>query len=645
MKIKKTLLIRSIILLWGVLSSLPGIALPSIEYEYQICGDALKAAGQENWSKATLSLSGKQCPTVKKLVTYLRLKSDNSMGTFEEYTKFIGKNSKWPWIHVFKKRAELVVKKNDNPTQTLAWFKKYPPKMAKGVVAYIQALKQQGFPKEAKIILEKAWLHQDFSQDEEKILLTNYKNLISPALHLGRAQRLLRENKVEAANRLASYLPKNVRQFIKVRIALRDRKHDALKLLLTLSEKQRMDVGLIHDELKYRLRNDDLQAYAFFKKNKALIEQYPEVFWSSRHTLGRDLMTAGRYREAYQVIHRHGLIQGEKFVEAEWLLGWISLRFLNQPRQAFHHFDHLYQKVNTPYSRSKAAYWAGRAADAQKFPQEAHLWYQKSAYYPATYYGQLALKALDKPQNFHLKSLSFPLSEMRQFESHEFVRAIKLLHKAGLAEELLPFGYMFVQSSSPHEALMMLSLASSLSPQFAVGMADSMSIFHNTHYKEAYPQVDSKKETSLQCLEDAMIHALIRKESKFNPMALSQAGACGMMQVMPSTAKMVAQKLGIDFSETRLKTDPHYNMLIGTAYLKERLEDYQGSIILTLAAYNAGPGSVRKWIERYGDPRNPEVDPIDWVEKIPYSETRNYIQRVMENNVVYQAIFKVKEEE
>jgi len=149
----------------------------------------------------------------------------------------------------------------------------------------------------------------------------------------------------------------------------------------------------------------------------------------------------------------------------------------------------------------------------------------------------------------------------------------------------------------------------------------------------------------LQCLEDAMIHALIRKESKFNPMALSQAGACGMMQVMPSTAKMVAQKLGIDFSETRLKTDPHYNMLIGTAYLKERLEDYQGSIILTLAAYNAGPGSVRKWIERYGDPRNPEVDPIDWVEKIPYSETRNYIQRVMENNVVYQAIFKVKEEE
>ncbi|MBN9344081.1 MAG: hypothetical protein BGO76_06790 [Caedibacter sp. 38-128] len=642
MTIKNSLLIIHKILLWGIFVCMPGIALPSIEYEYQICGDALKAAGQEDWSKATLILKEKQCPTVKKLVTYLRLKSDNSMGSFEEYTSFIIKNPNWPWIHVFKKRAELVVGQSESSSKTLAWFKKHPPKMAKGLVAYVEALKQQGFPKEARVIIEKAWLHQDFSHEEEKILLANYKDLIPPARHLARAQRLLRENKVEAANRLALYLPKNVRQLIKVRLALRDRKHDALKLLRTLSEQQRLDVGLIHDELKYRLRNDDPHAYEFFKKHRHFIEQHPEDFWSARHTLGRDLMTGGRYQEAYQVIHRHGLKQGEKFVDAEWLLGWISLSFLKQPGQAFHHFNHLYQKVNSPYSRSKAAYWAGRAAQAQKLPQEAHLWYQKAAYYPATYYGQLALKALQKPQNFHLKSLSFPLSEVRQFENHEFVRAIKLLHKAGLIEELLPFGYMFVQSSSSHEALMMLSLASTLSPQFAVGMADSMSILHNTHYKEAYPQVNQKKGSSLQCLEEAMIHALIRKESKFNPTALSEAGACGMMQVTPSTAKMVAQKLGIPFSETRLRTDMRYNMLIGTAYLKERLQAYQGSVILTLAAYNAGPGSVKKWIERYGDPRNPEVDATDWVEKIPYGETRNYIQRVLENYVIYQAIFNIE---
>lgn len=618
------------------------MALPSIEYEYQICGDALKAAGQEEWSKATLIVSDKQCPTVKKLVTYLRLKSDHSMGSFEEYTYFIVKNPSWPWIYVFKKRAELVVGQNENSSQTLAWFRKHPPKMAKGVVAYVEALKKQGLPKEARVIIQKSWIHQDFSREEEKLLLTNYKNLISPALHLARAQRLLRENKVEAASRLAPYLPKNVRQLIKVRLALRDKKHDALKLVQGLPEQQRLDVGLIHDELKYRLRNDDPQAYEFFKKNRHLIEQYPEEFWSARHTLGRDLMTIGRYQEAYHVIHRHGLKQGEKFIDAEWLLGWISLRFLNKPIQAFHHFNHLYQKVNSPYSRSKAAYWAGRAAQAKKLPQEAHVWYQKAAYYPATYYGQLALKALHKPQNFQLKSLSFPLAEVRQFENHEFVRAIKLLHKAGLHEELLPFGYMYVQTSSPHEALMMLSLASTLSPQFAVGMADSMSILHNTHYKEAYPQVNQRNEASLQCLEEAMIHALIRKESKFNPTALSEAGACGIMQVTPSTAKMVAQKLGIHFSETRLKTDMHYNMLIGTAYLKERLQDYQGSLILTLAAYNAGPGSVKKWIERYGDPRSSEMNSIDWVEKIPYSETRNYIQRVIENYVIYQAILKAE---
>lgn len=631
------------IFIWSFLVNIPGIALPSIDHEYHLCGDALKAAGQENWSQATLLVNGKQCPTVKKIITYLHLKSDTSMGSFEEYTNFIVKNSTWPWIHVFKKRAELVVTKEENPSKIGVWFKKHPPKMAKGIVAYVEALKQQKLPKEARVILEKAWVHQDFSPDEEKILLANYKNLISSALHLARAQRLLRENKVEAANRLASYLPKSIRQFIKVRLALRTKKHDALKLLETLSAQQRLDVGLIHDELQYRLRHDDPQVYEIFRKNKHLIEQHPEDFWSVRHTLGRDLITAGRYPEAYQVIHRHGLKQGEKFVDAEWLVGWISLRFLKQPSQAFHHFNQLYQKVSSPYSRSKASYWAGRAAAAQELPQEAHLWYQKAASYPATYYGQLALKALDKPQNFKLKSLSFPLSEVRQFENHEFVRVIKLLHKAGLIEELLPFGYMFVQTSSPHEALMMLSLASKLAPQFAVGMADSMAILHNTHYKEAYPQVVPKKKTSLQYLEEAMIHALIRKESKFNPTALSQAGACGMMQVTPSTAKMVAQKLGIDFSETRLKTDPHYNMLIGTAYLKERLEDYQGSMILTLAAYNAGPGSVKKWIERYGDPRSPEVDAVDWVEKIPYSETRNYIQRVIENFVIYQAIFKVKE--
>lgn len=643
MIIKNTLLIFQKIILGSCLVTIPVMALPSSDHEYRLCGDALKAAGQENWPQAALLMKNKQCPTVKKLVTYLRLKSDRSMGTFEEYTNFIVKNPSWPWIHIFKKRAELVVTKEENLSKIVAWFKKHPPKMAKGVVAYVEALKRQKLPKEATVVLDKAWIHQDFTGDEEKILLAKYKNLISPALHLARAQRLLRENKVEAANRLASYLPKGIRQVIKVRLALRSKKQDALNLLGTLSAQQRLEKGLIHDELKYRLRHDDFQAFDIFRKNKHVIEQYPEEFWSVRHTLGRDLITAGRYSEAYHVIHRHGLKKGEKFVDAEWLLGWISLRFLKQPNQAFDHFNRLYQKVTSSYSRSKASYWAGRAATEQKLPQEAHLWYQKAASYPATYYGQLALKALDKPQNFTLKSLSFPLSEVRKFENHEFVRGIKLLHKAGLIEELLPFGYMFIQSSSAHEALMMLSLASTLAPQFAVGMADSMSILHNTHYNEAYPQVMQQNGITLQCLEEAMIHALIRKESKFNPLALSQAGACGMMQVTPSTAKMVAQKLGIEFNETRLKTDPHYNMQIGMAYLKERLEDYQGSMILTLAAYNAGPGSVKKWIERYGDPRKSDIEAIDWVEKIPYGETRNYIQRVLENMLIYEAIFKAKE--
>ncbi|OJX11001.1 MAG: hypothetical protein BGO77_01970 [Caedibacter sp. 37-49] len=641
MRVKNFFLMICKILTVGLFIFSYGKALPSIEYEYQLCGDALKAAEQENWPQANMLVGSKRCPTIKKLVTYLYLKSDHTMGSFEEYTQFIVKNPSWPWLHVFKRRAELVAKQSSDSSKILAWFKKHPPKMAKGIIAYVEVLKQLGLPKEARLIIEKAWKYQDFSQDEEKLLLANYKNLLSSSLHLARAQRLLRENKVEAANRLATYLPKNYRNLIKVRLALRERKHDALKLLKTLSEQQRLDVGLIHDELKYRLRSDDSQAYSFFKKHHHIIEKHPEAFWSARHTLGRDLMTAGRYQEAYHVVQHHGLKQGEKFVDAEWLLGWVALRFLKNPGQAFHHFNQLYQKVTSPYSRSKAAYWAGRAAQAKKLPQEAHLWYQKAAYYPATYYGQLALKALNKPQTFRLESLTFPISEVRKFENHEFVRAVKLLHKAGLTDELLSFGYMYAQTSSSHEALMMLSLASTIAPQFAVGMADSMSILHNTHYKEAYPQVCRDNNSAQACLEDAMIHALIRKESKFNPRAKSEAGACGMMQVVPSTAKMVAQKMGVHFNEARLKSDMNYNMLIGTAYLKERLQDYQGSIVLTLAAYNAGPGSVKKWIERYGDPRDPKVDTIDWVEKIPYSETRNYIQRVMENYIIYQAIFKV----
>jgi soluble lytic murein transglycosylase len=351
--------------------------------------------------------------------------------------------------------------------------------------------------------------------------------------------------------------------------------------------------------------------------------------------LARHALQEGNVSLAYRLAARHGMTDGTNFAEAEFLAGWISLRYLRDAKDAYGHFQRLYEAVSRPISLARGGYWAGRAAQELGYRELAASWYAGAAQHLTTYYGQLAAAQIGADGKAAVLEDPRPTAqEAAAFDQKELVRIVRGLADAEAADFAKPFVLKLSDlAKTPGEHALVAALSGEISrPDLSVAVARRASYAGVTLLSLGYPLVPMPVGGGV---EGPLVLAMARQESGFDQNAVSSAGARGILQLMPETAKRVAKDLQIPFSQQRLLTDPEYNLTLGRAFLEDMLDHYGGSYVLAVAAYNAGPARVSQWVHDMGDPRAKEIDVIDWIEGIPFRETRTYVQRVLENLQVY----------
>jgi len=365
----------------------------------------------------------------------------------------------------------------------------------------------------------------------------------------------------------------------------------------------------------------------------------PDKWWLERQIQARKLLRKGHISEAYHLVSNHGLKSGGKFAQAEYLSGWISLRFLHDYDVAKKHFERLYNNVSFPISRSRGAYWLGRTHAILDEKKEAEYWYTEATRFPSTFYGQVALNELGHTDMPPIRKTAPARAETKiRLDNAEMVLIVKHLAELGQAKRSRPFLIKLTeQAKGKPEYAYYARLATEIGrPDYAVTVAKRASQLGTELTDISWPTITALPPSP--AIEVPLILAITRQESAFATDAVSRAGARGLMQLMPATARAVSRKLKVSYSKAKLTENPEYNTLLGSTYLGGLINRFDGSYILAIASYNAGASRVNRWVREWGDPRTGDIDVIDWIELIPFSETRNYVQRVLENLQMYRQL-------
>jgi soluble lytic murein transglycosylase len=427
------------------------------------------------------------------------------------------------------------------------------------------------------------------------------------------------------------------RALAQARIKLAAEAKDAQAAVAAVPQDLRNDPGLIFERARLLRRQEKYSAAAALLDPPPQGVLRPDLMWAELKKASRGSLDDGNVSAAYRLAAAHGTDNGEDFAEGEFLAGWIALRFLEDAPNAMRHFTALYAGTTSVISQSRGAYWAARAAEQMGDLAKAQDWYRTAAKGMTTFYGQLAAAHLNDGRKLQLAGTAKPTAkEKALFDKQELVRVIRMLTTLGEGERTRPFLSKLMElNSRPAEYQLVAALAMEINRKdFAVAVAKEARTRGTEMIDFLYPVIKLPGGTNP---EPALVLGVIRQESAFDVGAVSSAGARGLMQLLPGTAKGVAKQAGIKFAQKRLTSDSSYNITLGRAYLDELLSRFGGSYVLTAAAYNAGPSRVRDWIATYGDPRQRSIDVIDWIESIPFDETRNYVMRILENTQVYRA--------
>lgn len=574
-------------------------------------------------------------PVVTKIITWLALADDSYGASPSQLMAFVVANRDWPRLNTLQRMAERALT-NETPADIVGWFDVSAPITGEGWRAYVSALQALGQNDRAVSVARSGWRDGEFDSTGQTVFLAAHASLLSAADHNARVDRLLWEGENSAAERMLPLLGPGWSALANARLKLARGEAGVDDAIAVVPTELSNDPGLIYQRLRWRRRADlndgarEMLAIAPFDPPHA------DSWWTERGIIVRRLMTEQRFGEAYQLAADHRQPNGVAFMEAEMTAGWIALRRLNDPRTALNHFMRLYAEAETPISQARGAYWAARAMSASGETTSAAQWYGIAAQFTQVFYGQLAAAELDPTVPLVLPLGPSPLSavDLASFRSSEIARAVVLMGELRQAEYVVSFTWALMNMADDERHYQQVArLATELGRiDLAVWAARRAGRAQVVLY-DGYPMLPLP--AGLAPVDPALIHGIIRQESGFDIDAVSSAGARGLMQLMPATAETVANSLGIAHSTSMLTSDTGHNMLLGSTYLNNRIEQFAGSYIMAIAGYNAGPNRVRQWIETYGDPRTSAVDPIDWIEMIPFNETRNYVQRVLEGTQVY----------
>ncbi len=613
-------------------------------YARQMTIDAIELIRKGDWKNARDKIARSKDPLASKLFEWLTLinkeQSNWDSLQFNRLTHFIRQNEEWPEMATLKLRAEGVMPENLPEEDVISWFERYPPQTSHGMGRYVDALIATKRENNAKKFLMGWWSNANLSYAQQKRIFNNYSKFLTIEAHKQRFDALLLKGQYQNAMQIANVLGHGYPQLAQARIALAKGKTSGLNELIDrVPQTLQNDPGLLYERLHWRrVRKLDKGALEILAipLNPAKV-QNPEEWWTERHIMIRRLMEKQQYEQAYVLAAGHVQSEGASYAEAQWLAGWLAMRFMNKPTEGYERFSALYGKVNTPISRGRAAYWSGRAAEALGQKRLAEQWYKKASEFQTTFYGQLAGTALSlKDQLPKSKLPHLSQQDKLNYEKSELVQASNIFRSIGMEKRADQFLDAFLSENELPNAYRFAAemVAESGDYKSAVEIAKQATQKGLFLTKQSYPTI-TKHLADIKSAEWALIHAIIRQESAFDPKAKSSAGALGLMQLLPSTAKEVSRKMRIGYDTNWLTTKPKYNMILGSAYIARLIKYYDGNYPLAIAAYNAGPGRVDSWIKTYGDPRNSDVDLIDWIELLPIYETRNYVQRVLEGVHVY----------
>lgn len=579
---------------------------------------------------------GGQIRLATKIALWADLGHRNTKRDFAEIDQFLQSNQKWPGRFRLLRNAEQRLPSDWDPAKIRAWFGKRPPITGVGALAYVDALFRLGLTDEVQKEAPALWIAIDFNAREEASFLKRFAQFLSDADHQERLNRLLWDRRNAAAQRQLKRVPAGHAAVAKARISLYGNKPGVDAAIRRVPAELANSDGLLYDRAAWRQRRNRFEGVVELLSMAPGGSEYAASWWRLRKWAVWRALDRSENRLAYEISRHHGMSQGIGFAEGEWLAGWISLAFLNKPKEALDHFRSLYAGVSSPISRSRGAFWAGESLSALGNNTEARQWYARAAKFSATFYGQLAAQRNGDAADLRLADPPSVSAETEaEFMNRELVNAVRLLGQLDQPRlQQIFISRLRQDAGTEAEFLLITELANAIGRHdLAIRTAKAARRQSIEMGPLLYPVRAVPNDSPGP--EKALVLALMRQESEFYPRARSPVGALGLMQLMPATARQVARGKGLPYNRNRLVSDPDYNLRLGRSYLSELLEEFDGSYILALAAYNAGPTRARRWIKAFGDPRDADVDPILWIERIPFSETRNYVQRILESLVVY----------
>ena len=617
--------------------------------DVKLLRSALEAADKEHWSTFRSREARLGNALVKKFLLWRRLAAEAVTPGFRETEQFRAENPSWPFINRLIRRAEQAVPRSWSHKEVISWFGQREPLSALGAARLGESEMALGLIDKGTERIRKAWINGDFNRSQSKAFYKQFRAILTSKDHQNRLNRLVWDGRHKTARRLWSLVNKDWQKLAQARIALRRREGNVDTLIKQVPKALQNHPGLVYERVRWR-RKKNLDTAIDLAKSLGPSLSYTKKWWKERAILARRALRKGKITVAYKIASENGLSPGgAAYAEAEWLSGWIALRFLGDHKAASYHFESMYSSVKFPISRARGAYWAGRAIEAASGLEAASDWYRKASKHSLTYYGQLALARLKSGGALSFPNvIKPPATPSKEFDNHELVRLIRIL--GDLKEDA--FVKLFIKSlikvsEDPDWWARAAHLAETISrPDLSIlvgkkALQTGKPLIKGTFPILAPPQISKMAKSKRP--EVPLVLAVIRQESAFRIIAKSRAGALGLMQLMPATARIISRQLKLRYSRSRLKSSPKYNITLGQAYLGDLIEKFQGSYVLALASYNAGPHRARRWIRSYGDLRDKDVDSVDWVEMIPLNETRDYVQRVLENLQVYRSLISNKQ--
>ena len=620
------------------------------ERDLKYAKQAIEFMERSNWKDAIKVAKKAKDKSIYDFVQWRHLLTPGNRASFYDYKNFLERNKKSPRIERIKYLSEHKLSTNElSPQKILEIFSSNEPLSGYGRMILGESLILLGNENKGIKLIKEGFITADLSRSDLKFFRKKYKKYLNNGDYINRADYLAWENKYWDLKRMLRYLPKDQQLLYTARQLLMSKSYGVDTAISKVPKKLKNDPGLNYDRLKWRRKRGRVDSSLEILLNIENTKSYmirPDKWWKEREIISRSLIYKKKYETAYKISSKHGLEEGPDFAAAEWMSGWIAFSFLNDPLLAKEHFKKFYENVGYPISLSRGAYWLGRTYEKLGNNEIAIKWYKESSKFLTTYYGQLSHLRISPNEKIELEQeMSVDKKYAESFYKNKFVKIVYLLselNKDKYTKHILRF--LANDNVQKGSEILAAKLATDISRfDFAIQIAKIASYEKRFHNKYNYPIISTPNKIAGRKIPDsAFILSIIRQESEFDTSAHSHAGAKGLMQLMPYTAKVVAKQAKIPYSKSKLTKKPEYNINLGSFYIAGLILDYEGSYPFAIAAYNAGPKRVRYWKKINKNPQKNQIDYVDWIELIKFKETRNYVQRVLENYNVYRYILEQK---